>query len=269
MFTYFTDRDGRYQLKSLAESAFDPLSRTCRFMLTEEAYHMFVGASGITRVIKRTLEAMKALGSDDPAAVRNAGAIDLPTLQRYINFWFSSSLDLFGAEISSNAAAYFATGIKGRPDESRFEDHRATDQRLRVDLPDGKGGVIPEDVPMRNAMNEVTRAAYIRDCDIGVQRWNRLIQDAGRDFRLILPSPRFRRSVGGWASTRTDPQGNPITVEVWRARERDWLPSEQDRAFVGSLMQRITEPGKFAGWIAPPDGGIDNRGLAYEYVRLN
>ena len=122
---------------------------------------------------------------------------------------------------------------------------------------------------MRNAMNEVTRAAYIRDCDIGVQRWNRLIQDAGRDFRQILPSPRFRRSVGGWASTRTDPQGNPITVEVWRARERDWLPSEQDRTFVGSLMQRMTEPGKFAGWIAPPDGGIDNRGLAYEYVRLN
>ncbi|HJT62053.1 MAG TPA: benzoyl-CoA 2,3-epoxidase subunit BoxB, partial [Burkholderiales bacterium] len=42
-FTYFTDRDGKYQLKSLAESAFDPLSRTCRFMLTEEAHHMFVG----------------------------------------------------------------------------------------------------------------------------------------------------------------------------------------------------------------------------------
>src|ERR1700757_4072377 len=77
MFTYFTDRDGRFQLKSLAESAFDPLSRTCRFMLTEEAFHMFVGTSGITRVVKRTLEVMKKLGSDDPARVRNAGAIDL------------------------------------------------------------------------------------------------------------------------------------------------------------------------------------------------
>ena len=123
MFTYFTDRDGRFQLKSLAESAFDPLSRSCRFMLAEEAFHMFVGASGITRVIKRTLQVMKELATDDPAAVRNAGAIDLPTLQRYINFWFSSSLDLFGAEISSNAASYFATGIKGRPDEARFPDH--------------------------------------------------------------------------------------------------------------------------------------------------
>src|SRR6201993_4771285 len=147
MFTYFTDRDGRFQLKSLAESAFDPLSRTCRFMLTEEAFHMFVGTSGITRIVKRTLEVMKALGSDDPAAVRNAGVIDLPTLQRYINFWFSSSLDLFGAEISSNAASYFAAGLKGRPDEARFSDHLAIGQVARIELPNGKGGVTSEDVP--------------------------------------------------------------------------------------------------------------------------
>jgi benzoyl-CoA 2,3-dioxygenase component B len=268
MFTYFTDRDGRFQLKSLAESAFDPLSRSCRFMLAEEAFHMFVGASGITRIIKRTLQVMKELATDDPAAVRNAGAIDLPTLQRYINFWFSSSVDLFGAEISSNAASYFATGIKGRPDEARFADHLGAG-RLQIDLPDGKGGVIPEAVPMRSAMNEVSRAAYVKDCEIGVQRWNRLIQEIGYDFRLALPSLRFRRSVGAWAGIHTDPQGKPINAEEWRARQHDWLPSEQDRAFVGSLMQRVTEPGKFAGWIAPPDGGIDNQGLAYEYVRLN
>ena len=267
-FTYFTDRDGRFQLKSLAESAFDPLSRSCRFMLAEEAFHMFVGASGITRIIKRTLQVMKDLATDDPAAVRNAGAVDLPTLQRYVNFWFSSSVDLFGAEISSNAASYFATGIKGRPDEARFPEHLGAG-RLPIDLPDGKGGVIPEEVPMRSAMNEVSRAAYVKDCDIGAQRWNRLIREAGHDFRLALPSLRFRRSVGAWAGIHTDPQGEPISAEEWRARQYDWLPSERDRAFVGSLMQRVTEPGKFAGWIAPPDGGINNLGLAYEYVRLN
>jgi benzoyl-CoA 2,3-dioxygenase component B len=268
MFTYFTDRDGRFQLKSLAESAFDPLSRSCRFMLAEEAFHMFVGTSGITRIIKRTLQVMKELATDDPAAVRNAGAIDLPTLQRYVNFWFSSSVDLFGAEISSNAASYFATGIKGRPDEARFPDHLGTG-RLSIDLPDGKGGVIPEAVPMRSAMNEVSRAAYVKDCEIGVQRWNRLIWEAGHDFRLALPSLRFRRSVGAWAGIHTDPQGKPISAEEWRARHQDWLPSEQDRAFVGGLMQRVTKPGKFAGWIAPPDGGVNNLGPAYEYVRLN
>ena len=268
MFTYFTDRDGRFQLKGLAESAFDPLSRSCRFMLTEEAFHMFVGLSGITRLIKRTLEIMKALRSDDPAAVRNAGAIDLPTVQRYINFWFSSALDLFGAEISSNAATYFATGLKGRPDEARFEDHRAMG-RLRLELPDGKGGVIPEEVTMRSAMNEVMRSLYVKDCNIGVQRWNRLIHEAGWDFRLALPSPRFRRSVGAWAGGATDPDGNPISAETWHARQDDWLPSGQDRAFAASLMQRVTEPGRMASWIAPPEGGIDNLPAAYEYVRLN
>jgi len=269
MFTYFTDRDGRYQLKALAESAFDPLSRTCRFMLTEEAFHMFVGASGITRVIKRTLEIMKVLGSDDPAAVRNEGAIDLPTLQRYINFWFSSSLDLFGAEISSNAANYFASSLKGRPDEARFADHQAIDEFLQIEVPDGKGDVTAENVPVRSAVNEVTRAAYIRDCGIGIERWNRLIAEAGCDFRFRLPTPRFHRTIGVWAGIHTNPEGRPMTDEQWRLWQHEWLPSPEDRAFVQSLMRRVTEPGKVAGWLAPPEIGIDNRPVDYEYVRLN
>src|SRR5713226_3067993 len=121
-FTYFTDRDGKFQLKSFAESAFDPLSRTCRFMLTEEAHHMFVGETGISRVVKRTLEVMKELGTDDAARIRAHGAVDLPTVQKYLNFWCSSSLDLFGSEISSNSAANFANGLKGRPDADQYED---------------------------------------------------------------------------------------------------------------------------------------------------
>ena len=112
MFTYFTDRDGKYQLKSLAESSFDPLARTCQFMLTEEAHHMQVGESGITRMIERTLEKMKELKTDSVDNIRNAGAVDLVTIQKYINFWFSSSLDLFGSEISTNAATAFANGLK-------------------------------------------------------------------------------------------------------------------------------------------------------------
>jgi benzoyl-CoA 2,3-epoxidase subunit B len=269
MFTYFTDRDGRFQLKSLAESGFDPLSRTCRFMLTEEAFHMFVGTSGITRVVRRTLEVMKAIATDDPARVRSEGAIDLSTLQRYINFWFSSSLDLFGAEISSNAASYFAGGLKGRPDEARFTDHLAVGQSLRLEMPDGKGGVAAEDVPLRTAINEVTRAAYIRDCGVGVQRWNRLIAEAGHDFRFRLPSTHFRRSIGVWAGVPSDPEAHPISDEEWRRRQYQWLPSVEDRAFVLSLMQRVTEPGKVAGWLAPPEIGINNAPLDYEYVRLN
>ena len=124
-FTYFTDRDGKYQLASLRESAFDPLSRTCDFMLKEEAHHMFVGATGIGRVVQRTVELMKEHDTDD---VRPFGGIDVATLQRYLNFHYSVSLDLFGAETSTNAANYFAAGLKGRfQEERRDDDHRLRD----------------------------------------------------------------------------------------------------------------------------------------------
>src|SRR5258705_7836350 len=87
MFTTFTDRDGKFQLLALAESGFDPLSRTCRFMLTEEAHHMFVGETGVGRVVQRTADVMNQVGAD-PAAVRAQHAVDLPTIQRYLNHWY-------------------------------------------------------------------------------------------------------------------------------------------------------------------------------------
>ena len=114
---------------------------------------MFVGETGIGRVIKRTLEVMKELGTDDPAALRAKGAIDLPLLQKYLNFWCSSSLDLFGSEISSNAASSFANGLKGRPDETQYQDHVLRDATFRLQTPDGQGGVKEEDVTMLNALN--------------------------------------------------------------------------------------------------------------------
>ena len=269
MFTYFTDRDGKYQLKSLAESAFDPLARTCRFMLTEEAHHMFVGETGIARIIRRTLEVMREIGSDDPELVRGAGAIDLPTLQRYINFWFSSSLDLFGSETSANAASYFAAGLKGRPDEAAFGDHICTDTFETLSVPDGAGGISEEAVPTRNAMNEITRQLYVKDCSIGPTRWNRLIRRAGFDFDLALPSTRFRRMIGRWAGATVRPDGVPMPAEAYHRRLPGWLPSEADRAFVRSLMHQVVEPGRMAGWIAPPDRGINSKAVDYEYVILH
>jgi len=268
MFTFFTDRDGKFQLKSFAESSFDPLARTCRFMLTEEAHHMFVGDTGISRVTKRTLEVMQELGTDEPAAIRAAGAIDLPTIQKYLNFWFSSSLDLFGSEASSNAAAYFAQGIKGQPDEKKYADHVVRDATVELDVPDGCGGVRAERVPMRNAMNEVVRTSYVEDCMRGLTRWNKLIEAAGHGFRYALPSTRFRRTIGNWAGVPADPSGRLISQEEYDARLASWLPSEEDRAFVASLMRRVAEPGKMAAWIAPPEKGIKDRPVDYEYVRL-
>jgi benzoyl-CoA 2,3-dioxygenase component B len=267
MFAYFTDRDGKFQLKALAESGFDPLARTCQFMLTEEAHHMFVGDTGIGRVVRRTVEVMNELRTENHEAVRAAGAIDLQTIQKYMNFWFSSALDLFGSEVSSNAASYFANGLKGRPDESLYDDHRA-DGDYSLDIPGANGTVIKETVSMRNAMNEVMRAAYIRDCENGVKRWNKIIEKGGIQFELRLPSAKFRRTVGAWANVPTDPAGNSISADAYAGELPHWIPTAADETFVQSLMQPVKEPGKIAGWIAPPDRGINNLPVDYEYVRV-
>lgn len=224
---------------------------------------MFVGETGIGRVVKRTLEVMKELGTDDPAKIRAHGAVDLPLLQKYLNFWCSSSLDLFGSEISSNAATSFANGLKGRPDESQYEDHVLRDVVLKLDTPEGT-----QDVPMLNALNEVMRESYLKDCEIGLKRWNRAIERAGHAFRLTLPSSRFRRSIGSWVGLPVDPQGKLLPKDEYDRRLYEWVPSPEDRAFVKSLMQKVVAPGKMAAWIAPPDRGINNLPVEYEYVHL-
>src|SRR6476660_6903577 len=133
MFTFFTDRDGKFQLCALAESGFDPLSRTCRFMLTEEAHHMFVGETGVGRIIQRTCEVMSENKVGDPSAVRALGVIDLETIQRYLNFHYSVTLDLYGSDVSSNAANYYTTGLKGRFEETKIsDDHKLSDAEYAV-----------------------------------------------------------------------------------------------------------------------------------------
>ena len=269
MFTYFTDRDGKYQLKSLAESSFDPLARTCQFMLTEEAHHMQVGETGITRMIQRTLEVMNELKTDSVEAIRNAGVVDLQTIQRYINFWFSSSLDLFGSEISSNSATAFANGLKGRPDEMRYEDHSEKNSTYTFEGLSLENAIEEQTIPMRNAMNEITRLSYVADCEIGLKRWNRLIKKSGHDIILTLPSKRFRRSIGIWAGVETNPEGKIISKSEFDININSWLPSESDRKYIKSLMVQVIEVNKTAGWIAPPSRGINKLDTGYEYVELS
>jgi benzoyl-CoA 2,3-epoxidase subunit B len=267
MFTYFTDRDGKFQLLALAESAFDPLSRTTRFMLTEEAHHMFVGETGVLRAVERTAQVMRESGKDHPDDVRALGVIDLPTVQRYLNLWYSVSLDLFGGEISSNAASSFATGIKGRAREEEYPDHRALTGSYALDLAK-EGKLVREEVPMRNAMNEVLRDAYVEDCQRGVDKWNRALEAQGLPHRLALPSRRFHRQIGIYAGICADPDGNLIAQDDWKARQATWLPSEADRGFVRSLMQRpVVEPGLMAGWLGAPRQGIKGRPVDFAYVR--
>ncbi len=264
MFTMFTDRDGKYQLLALAESGLDPLARTTRFMLTEEAHHMFVGETGIRRIVQRSCELTRAARDGD---ARREGGIDLPTLQKYINSWYSVSLDLFGGEISSNAAEYFACGLKGRANEKKHEDHVALEGTYPMAVPEN-GRLRDNNVPLRNAMNEILRDAYIDDNQRGLDMWNKTIAEHGIDLRLALPSRRFNRRIGIYADLFFSPAGEPVTRQEFERRQDDWLPSEADRTYVKSLMQTVHEPGRMANWIAAPTKGIDGKPLTFEYVRL-
>jgi benzoyl-CoA 2,3-epoxidase subunit B len=270
MFTFFTDRDGKFQLSALAESGFDPLSRTCRFMLTEEAHHMFVGETGVSRILQRTCEVMQEHKIDNPADARALGVIDLQTLQRYLNFHFSVTIDLFGSDASSNAASYYTTGLKGRYDETKIDDdHILTDATYPVMEVIGSR-VVAKEVPALTALNERLRDDYIGEIQAGVSRWNKIIENSGIPFRLVLPHKGFHRAIGNFAGHHISPEGEVLTKDAWQNHEREWLPSEEDFQFVRSLMTgRIIEPGKFANYIAPPIRGINRQPLDFEYVRFN
>jgi benzoyl-CoA 2,3-epoxidase subunit B len=263
MFTYFTDRDGKFQLASLAESGFDPLARTCQFMLKEEAYHMFVGAGGVGRVVQRTAELMREHDTDDVAPY---GGINVDTLQRYLNLHYSVSLDLFGAETSTNAANYFAAGLKGRFREaSRDDDHRL--RHSWVNVPAVEGSAVAErSVPALSALNNTLRDDYIDDCQNGVDRWNRTLAPVGAALRL--PHIAFHRAVGAFAGGYFTPEGFRVAAQEWSAERDRWLPTDDDRSHVISLMRAVTEPGRVAGWVAPPASGIHAKAVDFEYVRV-
>ncbi len=271
MFTYFTDRDGKMQLEALAQSGFDPLSRTCRFMLTEEAHHMFVGETGVGRVIQRTCEAMNQAGISDPYdvnAVRALGVIDLPTIQKKLNLHYTLSLDLFGSEVSTNAANAFNAGIKGRYQEPKIDDdHQLQNATYPVsEFTDGQ--IITREVPALTAINMRLRDDYTRDAAGGVKRWNTTIRKLGVDFELKLPHEGFHRQIGTYAGAPITPDGLVLTPAEWERRRDEWLPSTADGDFIASLMHPVTEPGTYAGWIAPPRMGIDGKPGDFEYVKL-
>ena len=267
-FTFLTDRDGKYQLAALAESGFDPLARSTKFMLTEEAHHLFVGESGIARIITRTAEIMRKHAIEEPDKVRAHGVIDLPTLQRYLNFHFSVTLDLYGSEVSSNAASFYSSSLKGRFDESKLgDDHVLTGDSYVIPTLSGDRVETRAEHALLT-LNERLRDDYIVDCQAGVDRWNKILEKAGLPDRLHLPHKGFHRKIGVFSEAKVSPDGRVLTEAEWTHHHHAWLPSESDRAFVRSLMGRVAEPGRYAHWIAPPPRGIDNRPADFEYVRF-
>ena len=272
MFTFFTDRDGKMQLESLAQSGFDPLSRTCRFMLTEEAHHMFVGETGVGRTIQRTCEAMKAAGIEDPndiGKVRDLGVIDLPTMQKKLNLHYTLSLDLFGSEVSTNAANTFTAGAQGplpgnqdrRRSPARKRDLSGAEIRRRRDQAGRRAGA---DRDQHAAARRLHRRlpARPRSLEQDHRQDRRRLQARTAACRLPPPDRRVqgRESVAGRQARSTTRPGT--------ATSSQWLPSKDDGDFIASLMQRVVEPGQFASWIAPPRVGIDNKPGDFEYVKI-
>ncbi len=261
----FADRDGKFQLLSMSESALDPLARTTRFMITEEGFHMFVGDDGLTRVVRRTAELMREHDTDDVAP---HGGINLETFQRYINYWAPRAIDLFGNEESSWSEDLFDAGLKGRAYESRYDEHVAADAPITVErIEDGR--LVAHEVPERKALNEVNRETYLKECGAPIARWNRELDRFGIDFRLRLPDKRFNRNIGVYAGRPFTPGGETVGQADYGRRLSGWLPSAAEQDHVKSLMAPVHEPGRIAGWIAPPARGIKGKPpLDFEYVRL-
>jgi benzoyl-CoA 2,3-dioxygenase component B len=240
-------------------------------MLAEEAHHMFVGYTGVKRIVERTAQAMADGGVEDPydtEAVRRLGVIDLPAIQRKTNLHFSLTLDLFGSEESTNAANFFNAGVKGRFHEDRIEDdHRLIGDSYPV-MKVVDGELRQVDVPALNALNARLRDDFIEDCQAGINRWNIELADRGIDFRIELPHVAFNRSIGEFADISVTPEGRLIPIDEFEESRGEWLPTAEDQGYIESLMRPELEPGRFAGWIAEPSRGIQGKPTDFEYVKL-
>jgi len=230
------------------------------------------GSTGVGRTIQATVEAMNKAGISDPydiGKIRDLGVIDLPTIQKKLNLHYSLSLDLFGQEVSTNAANAFNSGVKGRFMEARIDDdHKLQNDTYKVrNVVDGQ--IVEQEVPALTAINMRLRDDYVRDASGGIGRWNKIIKKAGVEFEFALPHEAFHRQIGVFAAIKADQQGNIISEEEWAAKSGDWLPTKEDGAFVESLMVPCYEPGKYATWIAPPKVGINNLPGDFEYVQLH
>ena len=241
-------------------------------MLTEEGHHMFVGRTGIERIVRATCEIIKEKGIDpyDIQATRAEGIIDLPTMQKKINFHVGVTEDLFGAEISTNAANAFNAGLKGRFRETTIDDdHQLTDATYPVlKYIDGEFKTVEE--PALTALNARLCDDYLNDCKQVINTWNRAIKSYGIEFEFALPHRAFLRRIGEFAELHVSPAGELMSESDWNSRHDEWLPSDADLAYLLSLMEEQTPAaGEYARWIAPPKAGINGQPVGYEYVKIH
>lgn len=96
-----------------------------------------------------------------------------------------------------------------------------------------------------------------------------MIEGAGYEFRLTLPHVGFNRRIGEFARAHLDPAGKLLDADAWRRQEAQFLPTTDDGDYLATLMQPVREPGRFAGWIAPPKAGVDGKPGDFEYVKID
>ena len=127
--------------------------------------------------------------------------------------------------------------------------------------------IVMKEISALTTINERLRNDYRDDCQKGVDRWNKIISNAGVEFVFTLPHTAFNRNIGTFRGMNFSPEGNHVSREEFDANCDDWMPNVADRNFVNTLMVPVTEPGKMAGWISPPSRGIHGKDVDYEYVK--
>ena len=188
MFMHFIDRAGKFQLKMLSTSSFKPLAASIGPMPTAESFHLGTGANGIRRIV-------------------NQGVIPCALIQKYVNKWVSTGLDLFGVDESTSAQWAYVYGIKGRYDE-RENDGEAD----------------------REHLNEESRGHYFAELNLEMDRINARRKEG--EIALFIPSDKFNRSVGMYQGKMFDLHGEPFegTEDDWEQYLHSVLPNDDDEA---------------------------------------
>ena len=266
-FTYFTDRDGKFQLASLRESGFDPLSRTCDFMLKEEAHHMFVGATGVGRVVQRTVELMKEHDTDDVAPARrhrrrHAAALPQLPLQRVARPVRRRDVDQRRQLLRRRPQGPVPGGApRRRPPPARRHPRRSRRS------PTARVG--EREAPALAALNETLPRRLRRRLPEGrrplePRRWPRSGSSCG------CPTSGFNRASATFAGPpRRAPTAGCSTDDEWARRARR-LAADRRRQGPRRVADdgRAPSPGAWRAWIAPPATGIHQKPVDYEYVRV-
>lgn len=202
-YTELVDRDGKFQLEMLSRSGFAPLARSTTYMLGEESYHLRTGHLGLKRVMQ-------------------AGVIPVDIMQKYLNKWLPTAMDLFGKDNSSTAIWTYVWGLKSRYNEARQP---------------------PIEQVERGQLNEISRMAYYREVQGLIDQVNRVAPEGTPP--LELPSPRFNRRIGEFADQPHSVSGELLTQEACERHLSEVLPGPDDLARLDAIFKSDRS------WIAP------------------